>query len=194
MFKYFIINKPFNVLSQFSEEKNSTKKTLKSLYNFPSDVYPVGRLDADSEGLLIITNDKDLNQKILNPNKKLPKTYAVQVEGLIDDNAINDLKKGVEIKLKKGYYTTKPCEVKIIKPNFKDRNPPIRERKNVPTSWIEITIHEGKNRQVRKMTAKTGFPTLRLIRTDIGGLNINYLDNETVTELNADKLKNKLFK
>lgn len=194
MFKYFIINKPFNLLSQFSEEENSAKKTLKSLYNFPGDVYPVGRLDADSEGLLIITNDKELNQKILNPNKKLPKTYAVQVEGLINDNAINELKKGVQIKLKKGYYTTKPCEVKIISPNFKDRHPPIRERKNIPTSWIEIRIYEGKNRQVRKMTAKIGYPTLRLIRTDIGGVSIKYLGEEVVTEINAEKLKNKLFK
>ena len=194
MSRYFVINKPFNVLSQFSEENNSTKKTLKSLYNFPSDVYPVGRLDADSEGLLIITNDKELNQKILHPQKKLPKKYAVQVEGDIDFKAIENLQKGVEIKLKNGYYLTKPCQVKNITANFTERTPPIRTRKNIPTSWIEITIHEGKNRQVRKMTAKVGFPTLRLIRTDIGGLNINFLNNKIVTEVSGKDLNKHLIK
>lgn len=194
MFKYFIINKPFNVLSQFSEEIDSPKKTLKSLHNFPSDVYPVGRLDSDSEGLLILTNDKFLNQKVLNPDNKLPKTYLVQVDGVINTDAIKKLQKGVEIKLKKGYYLTKPCSAKIVLPNINDRKPPIRVRKNIPTSWVEIKIYEGKNRQVRKMTAKVGFPTLRLIRVAIGGLNIQNLKNEIVIEINKDELTSKLYR
>jgi 23S rRNA pseudouridine2457 synthase len=193
MYKYYVINKPFNVLSQFSEEKNSNKTTLKSLYNFPTNVYPVGRLDSDSEGLLIITDDKNLNFKVLNPSKKLEKTYYVQVEGLIHEEAISKLQQGVEIKLKNGLYKTKPCKVSLITPDIKERIPPIRERKNIPTSWIKISIYEGKNRQVRKMTSKVGFPTLRLIRTQIGRFNINELNQNTVQEYHQKDLFNKLF-
>jgi 23S rRNA pseudouridine2457 synthase len=160
MAKLIALNKPFGVICQFSGDKN----TLSDYIDIPK-VYPVGRLDKDSEGLVILTDDGRLQNLIAHPKYNKKKTYIVQVEGEIDETSSILLQKGV--RLKDGI--TKPAVVKIItKPNWLwERTPPIRVRKNIPTSWIEISISEGKNRQVRRMTANIGFPTLRLIRTRI---------------------------
>lgn len=160
MTKLIALNKPFGVICQFSGES----KTLSDYIDIPN-VYPVGRLDKDSEGLVILTDDGKLQNLISDPKYNKIKTYTVQVEGEINKYALASLKKGV--RLKDG--NTKPAIVRIIsKPNWIwERTPPVRVRKNIPTSWIEISISEGKNRQVRRMTASVGFPTLRLIRTKI---------------------------
>tara|TARA_B110000879_G_scaffold72610_1_gene101483 strand:- start:5 stop:535 length:531 start_codon:yes stop_codon:yes gene_type:complete len=160
MAKLIALNKPFGVICQFSGDQN----TLSDYIDIPN-VYPAGRLDKDSEGLVILTDDGKLQNLISNPKYNKTKTYIVQVEGEISDDAVSSLQKGVQ--LKDG--NTKPAVVKIIKePSWLwVRMPPIRIRKNIPTSWIEISISEGRNRQVRRMTASVGFPTLRLIRTRI---------------------------
>ena len=156
-------------MSQFTKEAPN-HITLQDFIDLPKDVYPVGRLDKDSEGLLLLTNDNSFKNKLLDPIFKNSKTYLVQVDGDINSEALQSLRSGVKIKLKKGWYTTLPSIVsKIAPPNVPDRNPPIRYRANIPTSWIEITIHEGKNRQIRKMCAQVGFPCLRLIRSAIKG-------------------------
>lgn len=162
-----LFNKPFNVLCQFTDESEQAKsrETLAN-YIHHKGFYAAGRLDRDSEGLLLLTDDGKLQNKIADPAHKLPKTYWAQVEGEVTKEAIEQLKKGVQ--LKDGL--TRPALAKKM-PEPKglwDRNPPIRERQNIPTSWIELTITEGKNRQVRRMTAAVGFPTLRLIRAKIG--------------------------
>ena len=161
---YCIIYKPFNVLSQFTSGEG--KQTLKDFFDVPIDVYAVGRLDYDSEGLLVLTNDKKLNHHLLNPSFAHDREYWVQIDGEINDEAIHDLQNGVDITVDGKTYRTKKCSVTPFKipPVVPDRNPPIRFRKNLPTSWIKLILTEGKNRQVRKMTAAVGFPTLRLIR------------------------------
>jgi len=143
---------------------------LAKLADFPRDVYPIGRLDKDSEGLLILTNDKTLNKKILQPKEAIAKTYWVQVEGEPTDAALEELRGGITIKHQKKPYRTKRCRASIIETptTLPERNPPIRERVNKPTTWLEIVLEEGKNRQIRQMTAKVGFPTLRLVRVAIG--------------------------
>jgi 23S rRNA pseudouridine2457 synthase len=161
---YCIIYKPFNVLSQFTSQDG--KQTLKDFFDVPADVYPVGRLDYDSEGLLILTNDKKLNHALLNPAHEHEREYWVQVDGSITNEAIQQLQQGVAISIdgKKNY--TKKCKASAFDntPFVPERNPPVRFRKNIPTSWIKLQLTEGKNRQVRRMTATVGFPTLRLIR------------------------------
>lgn len=161
---YCIVYKPFNVLSQFTS--GDGKQTLKDFFEVPGDVYPVGRLDYDSEGLLILTNDKKINHDLLNPAFEHTREYWVQVDGEITDEALHDLQNGVDITVDGKLIRTKKCKAISFKatPLVPDRNPPIRFRKNIPTSWVKLVLTEGKNRQVRKMTAAVGFPTLRLIR------------------------------
>jgi len=164
-------NKPFQVLTQFTDEEN--RKTLADFVDVPN-IYAAGRLDRDSEGLLLLTDDGVLQNRISHPNHKLDKVYWVQVDGAITEEAIQQLKDGVQ--LKDGL--TKPAKAKVIgePEGLWERNPPVRFRANIPTSWIQIEISEGKNRQVRRMTAAVGFPTLRLIRYAIGPITLDGLE------------------
>lgn len=168
---HYLIYKPFGMLSQFSPEGN--KATLADLpHTFRRDVYPVGRLDADSEGLLLLTSDKSVNHRLLDPRFAHQRTYYVQVDGDITDEAIRQLADGVMITVDRKPHRTMPAVARRLdaEPDLPARNPPIRFRANIPTSWIALTLTEGKNRQVRKMTAAVGFPTLRLVRWAIGQL------------------------
>ncbi|SIO08196.1 pseudouridine synthase [Algoriphagus halophilus] len=190
MARYFIIYKPFGVLSQFSGEGH----TLASLFDFPKEVYPVGRLDKDSEGLLLITDDKWLNHHLLNPRFGHQRTYLAQVEGIPTPEALKALGNGVRINVDRKDYLTKPAIAKLLPeaPELPDRDPPIRYRKNVPDSWIELTLIEGKNRQVRKMTAAVGFPTLRLVRKSMEKINILGFKVGEVQELDQETVYHKL--
>lgn len=193
-----LFNKPFGVICQFS--RDGLHPTLADYIALP-DFYPAGRLDTDSEGLLVLTDDGQLQHRITDPKHKLPKTYWVQVEGVADEAALEQLRRGVKLSdpstrlitsdlavveqpsrmasrfIRTG-FTTQPAEVRVIEEpsGLWLRNPPIRSRKNIPTSWLELTIREGKNRQVRRMTAALGFPTLRLIRYRIGEWTLSGLE------------------
>lgn len=168
MFSYYLFHKPYEVLCQFSPEGD--KKTLADfLPDIAKDIYPVGRLDYDSEGLLLLTNDKSLTHQLLDPKFSHQRTYWVQVDGEITDEAILQIRKGVVININGKQHKTLPAIAKrLYDPEVIERDPPVRFRKNIPTSWIALTLTEGKNRQVRRMTAAVGFPTLRLIRYSIG--------------------------
>ena len=183
-YKYFLLNKPYGVLSQFTDKDD--RLTLSSIYNFPKSIYPVGRLDLDSEGILLLTNDKSLTDYLLNPKKKHEREYYVQVESIPTKEALQKLRQGIELKDGK----TLPAKVKIIDdPKFPDRVPPIRERKNIPATWISITLTEGKNRQVRRMTAAAGYPTLRLVRVRIKNLMVGELKSGEFRELKEEEIK-----
>ena len=192
MYNYFVIYKPFNVLCQFSEAAG--KKILKDFFDVPVDVYPIGRLDYDSEGLMILSNDKYLNNQLLNPRLGHQREYLVQVEGDITTGAIADLQKGIKINIGGAYYITKPCIAEIMQPPpvVAVRDPPIRVRKNIPDSWVRLILTEGKNRQVRKMTAAAGFPTLRLIRYRIENINIDHLHPGEMKILSQGEMYNLL--
>ena len=165
-----LFNKPYGVLSQFTPEAGH--RALNE-FGFPAGVYAAGRLDHDSEGALLLTDDGRLIKKLLDPKYEHPRTYLAQVDGQITQEAVNQLKRGVNIK----GYRTKPCQAEIIDPpeDLWERVPPIRYRANIPTSWVRLTLIEGKNRQVRHMTAAVGFPTLRLIRVQIADLDLGEL-------------------
>lgn len=169
--RYFVLHKPYGYLSQFTPEE-AGQLTLADLGIFPSDVYPVGRLDQDSEGLLILSNDHKLNVKLLDPRHAHWRTYWVQVEGEPTLEAIQQLQSGVDIRINKKNYRTLPARAKVLSPQpaVAERNPPIRYRANIPDTWLEIALKEGKNRQVRRMCAKVGFPVLRLLRVKIEDL------------------------
>src|ERR1035437_7552340 len=198
--RYFVIYKPFEMISQFTKE--GTHKTLANLnYSFPKDAYPVGRLDADSEGLLILTNDKMLNHLLLDPKHKHNRTYLAQVEGNFSDDAKKKMEQGVNINVDGKEYKTLPCKVTNLSlPNgerrggasLPARNPPIRFRKNIPTTWVQICLHEGKNRQVRKMTASVGFPTLRLVRVGIEKISLGKMIPGEVKEIKKEEINSLL--
>ncbi len=184
-FSYYVINKPFDVLSQFTDGLG--RKTLSKYLGNLKDVYPVGRLDLDSEGLLLLTNDTQLTNFILNPVNNHEREYLCQIEGIPNASELEKLEQGVIIEKK----LTLPAKVKIIEnPIVWDRIPPIRERKNIPTCWISVTLIEGRNRQVRKMTASIGHPTLRLIRVRIKNILLNDLQPGKSRMLSDEEVRN----
>jgi 23S rRNA pseudouridine2457 synthase len=171
------------------------KETLKDYFDLPKNVYPVGRLDYDSEGLLILTNDASLNNRLLKPQQKHEREYWVQVEGRITKEAIENLQQGVIISIGGEHYRTRQSKSYIFTspPFVYERNPPIRYRKNIPDSWISLTLIEGKNRQVRRMTAKVGFPTLRLIRYRIEKITLGNMRPGEMKELSKEEIYEALF-
>lgn len=172
MSRLILFNKPYGVLSQFTDRGGENARATLSDYIDVPGVYPAGRLDRDSEGLLVLTDNGALQARISSPRHKMPKTYLAQVEGEPDDAAIDALRRGVML----NDGPTRPASARRIDPPpLWDRNPPVRYRKTVPDSWIELTITEGRNRQVRRMTAAVGFPTLRLVRWRVGGWEIGDL-------------------
>jgi 23S rRNA pseudouridine2457 synthase len=186
LYQYLILNKPYGILSQFTPELPG-QRTLAE-FNLPPDLYAAGRLDADSEGLLLLTNDGPLIKRMLTPGTGHERMYLVQVEGIPTAEAIAELERGVVIQ----NYRTLPAHARLLErePDLPSRDPPIRVRKNIPTSWIELTLVEGKNRQVRRMTAAVGYPTLRLVRIAIGKLTLDGLAPGKWRELTAGEIAN----
>jgi len=180
-YRYILFFKPFDVLSQFTGES-----TLKNFIPIPN-IYSVGRLDRDSEGLLLLTDDGALQHRLTDPKFDHPRTYWVQVEGIPDAAALRRLETGVTIQ----DYRTRPAKARLLEqePALPPRNPPIRFRKNIPTTWMEITLKEGRNRQVRRMTAAVGYPTLRLVRVRIGSLSVDGLQPGEWRHLTAAELQ-----
>lgn len=183
--RHFIIHKPVGFLTQFvyNEKRRKNRKLLGELHDFPAGTMAIGRLDQDSEGLLFLTTDGKVSEQVR--SKKVEKEYYIQVDGEITDEAIERLKTGVEIGLKNGKYTTLPCHAFRVDPapNFGPRGKRIRDERHGPTSWASITVTEGKFRQVRKMSAAVGFPTLRLMRIRIGKITLDDLPAGGVIEV-----------
>jgi 23S rRNA pseudouridine2457 synthase len=186
--QYFAIFKPYEMLSQFTGDENAS--LLGGLHKFPIDVYPIGRLDKTSEGLLLLTNDNKFKNRVLDPVNKLAKTYYVQVDHEITKDACKELSAGtIYISHNRKQHRVAPAVcVKIDHPNLPERSVPIRFRKEIPTSWIALSLKEGKNRQVRKMTASVGFPTLRLVRYSIGEFNLENMNPGDVLEINPNEV------
>lgn len=186
--QHFLLHKPHGYLSQFVYEKKRHKKLLGELYHFPVGTMAIGRLDEDSEGLLLLTTDGKMSELVR--SKTIEKEYYAQVDGIITPKAITQLERGVEIGFKGIRYITKPCQAKIITqcPDFIGEGRRIREERHGPTSWISITVTEGKFRQVRKMTAAVGFPTLRLVRIRVGSLTLQNLKAGEVKPVNEFNL------
>ena len=189
--KYILFNKPYGVLCQFTDNSSENKRpVLKDYISIPG-VYPVGRLDLDSEGLLLLTDNGQLQNRLSDPKFAHPRTYYVQVERIPNEAALNKLRNGITIK----NYRTKKAQVSLLnkEPNLPSRIPPIRDRKSVPTCWLEMTLTEGKNRQIRRMTAAVGFPTLRLVRIAMGmnsqQINLTGLKPGKWRELTAKEIK-----
>ena len=191
--EYYLIYKPYQVLSQFTSSDG--KLCLKDILRVPKDVYPVGRLDYDSEGLLLLTNDTSINHQLLHPKFAHARTYWVQVDGTITNDAVESLSKGVTISVDGKTYETKKAVLKILSDGLvvPERNPPIRVRKSIPTSWVSIQLTEGKNRQVRKMFASVGFPVVRLIRSQIGQFSIDQMQPADCLSLSFEEVQNALF-
>jgi len=182
---HFKMFKPYGCVSQFRPKPRKNKNLLGDFYDFPEDTMAIGRLDLDSEGLLLLTTDGMMSYKVR--DKSVEKEYYVQLDGIITDEAISKMQNGVEITVKGNTYMTLPCKAKKIEgePPLPTRGRNIRKEKHGPTSWASITISEGKNRQVRKMTAAAGFPTLRLVRVRIGNIHIDNLLPSEVTPLDS---------
>lgn len=186
-YRYILFYKPYDVLTQFTDNSGEAKRrTLKDYIPIP-DVYAVGRLDRDSEGLLLLTDDGQMQHRLSDPKFAHPRTYLVQVEGIPDAGAIAALQTGVTIQ----DYRTRSAKVQLLsaEPELPPREPPIRFRKNIPTAWLEMTLTEGRNRQVRRMTAAVGFPTLRLVRSAIGHLRLEGLKPGEWRELTPTEIK-----
>lgn len=182
-FRYYILNKPYGVLSQFTDKKG--RKTLGDVFKFPKEVYPVGRLDMDSEGLLLLTDDKSLTDSLLNPENKNEKEYYVLVEGIPTGEELAELRNGITIRGSK----TLPAKAEIIEnPGFPERIPPVNCRKNISCRWLSLTITEGRYRQVRKMTAAVGHPTIRLVRVRIKNLLLGGMKPGEVRELKQNEI------
>jgi 23S rRNA pseudouridine2457 synthase len=191
--RYFLFYKPYMVLSQFTSHEG--KQTIGDIISVPKNIYPVGRLDYDSEGLLILTDDTSLNHRLLHPTFKHEREYWVQVEGDVSQQALSNLQQGVVISIDGKLHTTLPASAKrlTVSPALPERNPPIRFRKEIPTSWLSLTLVEGKNRQVRRMTAKVGFPTLRLVRYRIENLRLEDLTPGNTREITKSEIYTALF-
>jgi len=181
-FRYILFNKPFAVVSQFSGEGSTLKDYIRV-----KDIYPVGRLDHDSEGLLLLTDDGELQHRLSDPKYVHPRTYWAQVERIPGEQALQQLAVGMTIQ----GHRTRPTQVRLLSqgPDLPPRHPPIRFRKNVPTAWMELILIEGRNRQVRRMTAAVGHPTLRLVRVAIGDLRLEGLEPGQWRELNSEELR-----
>lgn len=188
--RYFLVFKPYGMLSQFTEDTPG-QVTLAGLETLlPSDVYPVGRLDKDSEGLLLLTNDPSLNHRMLDPRFGHTRTYWAQVEGIPTPEALQRLASRVVIKTEKGPYQTLPAQARLLEqaPPLPDRNPPVRYRAAIPTAWLELSLREGKNRQVRRMCAAVGFPVLRLVRISVQQVHLGNMLPGDVLEIGQQEL------
>ncbi|PIB37548.1 pseudouridine synthase [Reichenbachiella sp. 5M10] len=185
--RLFLLHKPYGYISQFvsNEKTRKNKKKLGELYNFPKGTMAIGRLDESSEGLLLLTTDGQLSVEVR--SRKVEKEYFALVDGIITPSAISALQSGVEISIKQKTYTTMPCQARAMKTSevYWAHSRDVRDERHGPTSWLSITLTEGKNRQVRKMTAAVGFPTLRLIRVRIGDVHLNQLPAGEVVELDG---------
>ncbi len=184
-FRYYLLHKPYGYLSQFTPDHPGQQTLAELCQGILKDVFPVGRLDKDSEGLLLLTNDKRVNHRLLDPAFGHRRTYWAQVEGMPTPEAMQHICNGVVIKVRKAEYTTLPCQAAMLlpPPQVPKREPPIRFRKSIPDTWVEITLTEGKNRQVRRMFAAVGFPVLRLIRTSVEDLQLGDLPKGVLREI-----------